>query len=400
MTDVQAGVSGEPPAPTWLLSIASLKSQIESFQNNNVLLTGLTPALAAVLAHGKKLPPPFIPQTQGKDHSLGVQCLLHGETGTPLEHGKWEMEVFFPIEYPWQPPTFHLVTPFFHPDLPLPLTEQNKTTSVKMKSSLFAKKSNTTDYPDYQTEVDSLCKRLRAAKKHLAPIQKTPPSITPSLKHLAAPSLTVTFTHIDGGCHPIQISTQDTQAGLKLRYAAATNWLFSNEDLVCKGHILTGASELQDNDQIFLVRKMYTGPSGPFKINEVHSVNKSNARQFSFDINQVHGAVQWLNGVVEMREWLHTSHLSIREDMMIHAGTQQCDMKWNPWVAVWDRDAVRNLRAGVLLAEGKMNEYAKEVKRFTLKYAVETVIEEPLPPPVVAVAVGGLPPPPPPPSFS
>ena len=108
--------SPPPPNPTWDLTVQVLIKHIEEFEHDKILLSGITPALSATLIKSRKLPPPFLVKSQGKEDLMGVQCQLLGEAGTPLEGGRWELEVFFPIEFPWKPPTYHLITPHFHSD--------------------------------------------------------------------------------------------------------------------------------------------------------------------------------------------------------------------------------------------------------------------------------------------
>jgi hypothetical protein len=400
---------GPAPSPTWLATVQILTKQIQEFKNNNkIKITGISPALSSALNTSTKLlPSAFFAKTLGKEHSLAVQCELLGEPGTPLENGIWNLEVCFPVEFPWKPPTFHITTPFFHPDVPLPDSEKNKT-AYKIKSTLFpssfdqsgkdAGKENKTD--------EALLHRLQVAKDRLAPfVRKTSSEHkAPTLSHLAPTTTTVSIVGFDQSHHTVSISVHDTVAGLKLRCIALTHWQFSNEDLVCKGQVLMDASKLVEHDIIYVVRRKYEGPYGPFASNEgkcaarpntgIDTNIDTNLRCFSFDINRVHGAIKWLDGVYEMRTWLHTSHVAMRKEMMINAGCEYLKV-WNPFVALYNRDKVRNLKAGVLLAEGKMNEYEGAMKVFTLKYATPRVLIPPSPPIRQQLAISPPPPPPP-----
>jgi len=376
--------SPPPPNPTWDLTVQVLIKHIEEFEHDKILLSGITPALSATLIKSRKLPPPFLVKSQGKEDLMGVQCQLLGEAGTPLEGGRWELEVFFPIEFPWKPPTYHLITPHFHSDIPLPELERNR----NRVHLLFA---------------EDLHQRLLAAKELLTPPPQSPSAsftlAPPPLNHLAQPTMIVTFQHIDQSQHKIACSLQDSVSALKLRYQSHTQWHFTSESLMCKGKELSNASikELEETDIVFLVRQLYHGPCGPFLVNEGACDRcRRTSNFFSFDICHVHGASRWLQGVEEMRDWLHQPVQNMRKEMMIQASTKQHEMKWNPWIAVWQRDKVRNLHAAVLLAEGKMGKYEKEMKRFTATYAMINRPEPTAPPPAVVV-VSSVPPPPPPP---
>lgn len=396
---------GPAPSPTWLATVQILTKQIQEFKNNNkIKIKGISPALASALNNSPKLKlPAFFAKTLGKEHSLAVQCELLGEPSTPLENGIWNLEVVFPLEFPWKPPTFHITTPFFHPDVPLPESEKNHT-AYKMKSSLFP---SPFDQGGEENKTDeALLHRLQVAKDRLAPfVRKTSfehkaPTMMSHLAHLAPTTTTVSIVGFDQSHHTVSISLHDTVAGLKLRCMALTHWQFSNEDLVCKGQVLMDASKLVEHDIIYVVRRKYDGPYGPFASNEGKCAARpstgtdTNLRCFSFDINRVHGAIKWLDAVDEIRNWLHTSHMSIRKTMMINAGCEYLKV-WNPFVALYNRDRVRNLKAGVLLAEGKMNEYEDAMKIFTLKYATPRVLIPPSPPIRQQLAISPPPPPPP-----
>ena len=363
---------GEPPAPTWNTTIQILYQQIKNYNHPDIKITGITTALAATLTGNQlSLPSPFLPKTTKaiENELLGVQVELSGKLNTPLEGGTWIMEIYFPIEFPWKPPTYHLITPHFHADVLRP--ERIETNFTKEQD-------------------EQLYIQLLEAKELLAPPSNstiTMPLTTPSLTHLSTPNISVLFKHIDQSQHVIQISTQDSLAGLKLRYASVTGWLFENEKLTCNGIDLVDATTLQDNDVVYLIRELYDGPCGPFATQE-HSTTCMCRKNQKFTPQS---SINWLTGVEDYRNRMHVSVQILREEMMISAGLKQYEMKeWNPWVGIWNRSKVRNIKAAVLLAQGKMEEYNKCVVRFTKLYATVSR-EEPKAPAVVE----DVPPPPP-----
>ena len=353
---------------------------------------------------------------------LGVRCELLGEVGTFLEGGSWNLEVYFPVEFPWgSQPTFHLVTPFFHSDI-LPVPEENKKNKKNKKNGDDDDEDDNEDDGSSKAEEASLLHaRLVVAKKVLAP-----PSIsldvikTTSLDHLSIPTLTCEIVGTDRSRHDINISNEDTISGLKLRYASSTTWMSGQDEIfVHNGVELLDAKNVRHGDVLFLVRKQHHDRCGPFTTCEGRcTLCQSTSTFFSYAAETVQGSMKWLQGVTEYRQFMHRSVSEMREKMMVQAGRGQEENGlevWTPWVGVWNTMKVKNMKAAVMLAEGHMEEYEKECKRYVQCYAggsggvgsgmVGREKEPRAPPPMLvntknASALLVPPPPPPPPPLA
>ena len=42
---------------------------------------------------------------------------MYGPEGTPYEGGIFNLDIFFPTEYPWKPPMVNFVTKVYHPNI-------------------------------------------------------------------------------------------------------------------------------------------------------------------------------------------------------------------------------------------------------------------------------------------
>ena len=272
------------------------------------------------------------------------------------------------------------------------------------------------DSENEKAETSMLHARLVAAKKALAPPSVSLDSIkTTSLEHLSKPTLTVEIVGSDRSRHDIHVSNDDTSAGLKLRYASSTSWVSGQDEvLVRNGVELLDARELVQGDVLFIVRRRHHGRCGPVTSCEGRcSLCQKKSTFFSYGAETVQGSMRWLQGVVEYRQWMHRPVSEMREEMMVQAGRGQVEeedgRRWTPWVGVWDAMKVKNMRAAVMLAEGQMDEYEKESRRYVHQcYAKRggsrrgsgRLQKEPRAPPVPVVKATNLllaPPPPPPP---
>ena len=417
-----ANILGEPPAPTWSISLSEVLSKaLLGFHHPSIHITGLTPALATTLnssnyATTSALPATFVPKANGMSNLLGVRCELLGEVDTFLEGGSWNLEVYFPVEFPWgSQPTFHLVTPFFHSDVRSPAedNEDNKENNENDGDD-GDDGDDDGDSENEKAETSMLHARLVAAKKALAPPSVSLDSIkTTSLEHLSKPTLTVEIVGSDRSRHDIHVSNDDTSAGLKLRYASSTSWVSGQDEvLVRNGVELLDARELVQGDVLFIVRRRHHGRCGPLTSCEGRcSLCQKKSTFFSYGAETVQGSMRWLQGVVEYRQWMHRPVSEMREEMMVQAGRGQVEeedgRRWTPWVGVWDAMKVKNMRAAVMLAEGRMDEYEKESRSYVQCYAKRggssgsgRLQKEPRAPPVPVVKATNLllaPPPPPPP---
>nr|QBK86330.1 MAG: ubiquitin-conjugating enzyme E2 [Marseillevirus LCMAC102] len=62
-------------------------------------------------------PPPNISATPQKENFFLWDVIITGPVDTPYEGGKFKLEIYFPPEYPFQPPKINFITKIFHPNI-------------------------------------------------------------------------------------------------------------------------------------------------------------------------------------------------------------------------------------------------------------------------------------------
>ena len=73
--------------------------------------------LAKELEDLKKDPPANCSAGPVEDNIFNWKAQMYGPEGTPYEGGIFNLDIFFPTEYPWKPPMVNFVTKVYHPNI-------------------------------------------------------------------------------------------------------------------------------------------------------------------------------------------------------------------------------------------------------------------------------------------
>ena len=73
--------------------------------------------LAKELEDLKKDPPANCSAGPVEDNIFNWKAQMYGPEGTPYEGGIFNLDIFFPTEYPWKPPMVKFVTKVYHPNI-------------------------------------------------------------------------------------------------------------------------------------------------------------------------------------------------------------------------------------------------------------------------------------------
>mmetsp|Transcript_25064 Transcript_25064/g.30326 ORF Transcript_25064/g.30326 Transcript_25064/m.30326 type:complete len:366 (-) Transcript_25064:261-1358(-) len=307
----------------------------------------------------------FDPTTS--NHRYAVRYEMRGAAGTPLEDGLWEVEVFPPSDYPFHPCTFHLITPAYHPDVPI--SEALEIGSLEGKEDEAALKG-----------------RIVAARDAALLTAGTSEGAASKAQLREPGAVAVTFKTMsdngwggEGQSLQVYLADSDTLADAQRRYESTLNTAGTSTSHVCyslsyKGRQWTDDDAndtlstlgVQSGDTIHVIPRMLAGVCGPLAVLEGQC---ETCRTSLYPFSPAMKIHEMLLG---MSECLH-GHRELRADMekTVPGSFAEVDgMKgWNPWVALVDPGKVRNLHAGAMLAEGKMEEYEAVVKEFTRKFA-------------------------------